>query len=412
VIRRVLLAPVALRTWREVGYCATGAVLAVPAFALALLGVVGCVLSPLTVGLPPLAGALLLARLTVRYFRVPATWFLGWTWPDPPPLPGQTRLFARADAVLRDSTGWRALAYCFIRLPFLAVGTYLGLILLAEGVVGVTNAVWEAEFDVKFSLPGGPWVLVAAGVVLLLVFPWYFRFIVWIDGRLVRVLLQPSPDRARIAALESSRAVLRADAAALLRRVERDLHDGTQARLVALGVALSRIRQRVTDPPAQAMISDARHAVVEALAELREIVRGMHPPALDAGLPTALETLAARSAVPVEVRVEVRDGTSPATESALYFGAAELLTNVARHAGATLARLDLCEDGDALRLAVSDNGQGGARADGTGGTGLAGLHRRAAALDGSLVVHSPPGGPTRIEMRLPKDGRPERNGAR
>jgi signal transduction histidine kinase len=205
--------------------------------------------------------------------------------------------------------------------------------------------------------------------------------------------------------------VLRADAAALLQRVERDLHDGTQARLVSLGVALSRMHQRVADPAVRAMITDSRQAVVEALAELREIVRGMHPPALEAGVATALETLAARSAVPVEVRVELRGRTSPATESALYFSAAELVTNVARHAGATLARLDLCEDGDALRLTVSDNGRGGARTDGTG-TGLAGLRRRAAALDGSLAVHSPPGGPTVVEMRLPKDGWTEGDVAR
>ena len=219
----------------------------------------------------------------------------------------------------------------------------------------------------------------------------------------VRALLEPSPDQARIAALESSRAALRADAAALLRRVERDLHDGTQARLVALGVALSRVQRRVTDPLTRAMVTDTRNAVVEALAEMREIVRGIHPPALDDGLPTALETLAARSAIPVDVHVRLGGRASPATESALYFSAAELLTNVARHSGATRARLDLCQDGNTLRLAVSDDGHGGARADGIG-TGLAGLARRAAALDGSLAVHSSPGGPTTVEITLPRDG--------
>jgi signal transduction histidine kinase len=402
MIRRVLLAPVAARTWRQIGYCATGLVLAVPAFAVALLGVVGCLLSPLMIGLPVLLGALLLARYTIWYFRVPASWFLGWTWPNPPAF-GQGRLFGRAEAVLRDGTGWRALAYCLIRLPLTLVATYVGLFLMVDGFLAATNPLWRVTVGMRFAFWGGGWVIAAMGVAGLLGFPWYFRLIVWLDGWLVRALLQPSSVRARIAALEASREALRADAATLLRRVERDLHDGTQARLVALGIALSRMRQRVTDPPVQAMIIDARHAVVEALAELREIVRGMHPPALDAGLPTALETLAARSAVPVEVRVELRGVASPATESALYFSAAELLTNVTRHAGATLARLDLCEDGDALRLTVSDDGHGGARADGTG-TGLAGLRRRAAALDGSLVVHSPPGGPTRVEMRLPKDG--------
>lgn len=402
MIRRMLLAPVATRTWCEVGYFATGTLMAIPTFLLALLGMASCVLSLLTVGLPVLVGTLRLARPTVGYFRVPARRFLSWTWPDPPPLPDRGRPTAQAAAVLRDGAAWRALGYCFIHLPMTAAVTYVGVTAVVAGIASVTFPVWWWLAPLGHSF-AGTWLQAAGGVPLLLLFPWYFRLMVRLDRWLVRALLEPSPDQARIAALESSRAALRADAAAVLRRVERDLHDGTQARLVALGVVLSRVQRRVTDPPARAMVTDARHAVVEALAELREIVRGIHPPALDAGLPTALETLAARSAIPVEVHVRLCGRASPATESALYFSAAELLTNVARHAGATRARLDLCQDDDILRLAVSDDGRGGARADGIG-TGLAGLGRRAAAMDGSLAVHSPPGGPTTVEVRLPRDG--------
>src|SRR5262249_28662443 len=158
--------------------------------------------------------------------------------------------------------------------------------------------------------------------------------------------------------------------------------------------------RRASDPQLAAMVADAQQAIVEALSELRDIVRGIHPPALDAGLPTALETLAARSAVPVVLDVHLRGRASPVTEIALYFSAADLLTNVARHAHASRIRLALREDAGALRLRVTDNGHGGARLD-TTGTGLAGLARRAAALDGSLQVDSPPGGPTTITVELP-----------
>jgi signal transduction histidine kinase len=396
---RILRAPVAARTWREVGYAVTGTVLAAPVFLLALLGIVFSVLSLLTVGLPFLVGVLFLARLTVRYFRGPARLFLGWTWPSPPPVRGGDGPVRWGSAVLRDGTGWRALAYGFARLPLMAAATYLGGLLIVAGAASVTDPAWWQAFPEDHTW-GGAWLLAAQGLAALLVFPWYFRLIVWLDRLLVRALLEPNPDQARIAALEANRAALRADADALLRRVERDLHDGTQGRLVALGVALSRIEHRAADPQLRTMVADARRSVVEALSELRDIVRGMHPPALDAGLPTALETLAARSAVPVEVRVDLPHRPPPATESALYFSAAELLANVARHAGASQARLELCAAGSALLLAVADDGHGGAVLTGAG-SGLRGLAQRVAAVDGSLRVDSPPGGPTTVTVELP-----------
>ncbi|MET8282719.1 sensor domain-containing protein [Micromonospora sp. NPDC005174] len=400
VVNAVLRAPTAARTWREVGYTLTGTVLAVPTFAIALLGLVFSALSLLTIGLPLLTGVLVLARLTVRYFRGPARLFLGWSWPNPPPLrprgPGPVRWTA---AVLTDASGWKALAYCFARLPLMAAATYLGGAIIVGGLVGVTYPVWMHRFP-QDPPWGGTWGLVAQGLVALLVFPWYFRLIVSLDRWLVRALLEPGPERVRIAALEASRAALRADAAALLRRVERDLHDGPQARLVALGVALSRIERRAGEPELKAMVTQARGAVVEALAELRDIVRGIHPPALDAGLSTAIETLAARSAVPVDVRVDLPQRPTPDLESALYFSAAELLTNVAKHAGASRVRLDLRAQGGILRLTVTDDGRGGARS-GSRGTGLAGLIRRAESLDGALRLDSPPGGPTTIIVELP-----------
>ncbi|WP_433457673.1 sensor histidine kinase [Micromonospora sp. CA-248212] len=400
VVGVVLRAPTTARTWREVGYTVTGTVLAVPTFAIALLGLVFSALSLLTIGLPLLTGVLLLARLTVRYFRGPARLFLGWSWPNPPPVGRRgTGPVRWARAVLTDASGWKALAYCFARLPLMAAGAYLGGALVVGGLVGVTYPVWVHRFP-QDPPWGGSWALAAQGLAALLVFPWYFRLIVSLDRWLVRALLEPGPERVRIAALEASRAALRADAAALLRRVERDLHDGTQARLVALGVGLSRIEGRAGEPELKAMVAQARGAVVETLTELRDIVRGIHPPALDTGLSTAIETLAARSAVPVEVHVDLPERPTPDLESALYFSAAELLTNVAKHAGASRIRLDLRAQNGVLRLTVSDDGRGGARSGGRG-TGLSGLIRRAESLDGALWLDSPPGGPTTITVELP-----------
>jgi signal transduction histidine kinase len=232
---------------------------------------------------------------------------------------------------------------------------------------------------------------VAVGVI-----PWFVRCMVWLDKLLAYGLLQPSRDRQRIAQLEAGRAALQSDAAALLRRVERDLHDGTQARLVALGVTMSRLEKRIPDPATRDLLASARAGVTEALAELRDIVRGMHPPALDDGLEVALSTLVARSAVPVQLSVTLSARPPEALSSAVYFTVAELLTNIARHSGASRAWVSLIEEDGWLRLSVRDDGRGGAGL--SSGTGLPGLSRRAAALDGSLTVDSPAGGPTVVTV--------------
>ena len=405
MIRRILQAPVAGRTWRELAYVVVSLLPAIPAFVLALIGAVASALSLLTVGLPILVGVLALARSTGRAFRGPAR-IVGWAWPAPPPVRGRTPL-RWGRAMLRDGAGWRALLYCFVKLPVTALAAYIGIVSLASGVVFATYPLWWFVTPTGFGQIDDPgwgwtWVYVLQAVGVLLVWPWFLRLLVSLDRVVVRALLEPSPDRARIAELQASRAVLAADAATVLRRLERDLHDGTQARLVSLGVTLGRIGRRVDDPEVRALVSGAQETVTDALVELRDIVRGIHPPALDAGLRTAVTTLAARSAVPVEAAVELAREPPQATASTLYFSVAELLTNVARHAGATRARLRLAEDERAFLLEVADDGRGGATLDG-GGTGLAGLARRAAALDGALRVDSPPGGPTAVTMMLPKE---------
>lgn len=400
----VLRAPFQARTWREFGYVLTGVLVATPTFVLAVLGLVASALSVLTVGLPLLVAVLALARRTGRYFRGPARAWLGWEWPVPvPPATGGGPL-RRARAVLGDPAGWRALAYCFAKFPIDLVAAYGAVIAVVVTPIGLTAPLWRLASPTLWGLWeahswGRGWWLFLQAAAVLLVLPWFLRLWVALDRLLAHALLAPTRQSRRIAELEAGRAALQQDAAALLRRVERDLHDGTQARLVTLGVTLSRIESRSTDPALRELIAAARGTVTDALAELRDIVRGMHPPALDDGLEVALSTLAARSAVPADVAVSLAARPPDATASALYFAVAELLTNVARHAVATRVRIDLRTEGDRLRLAVTDDGRGGAQ---TGaGSGLAGLARRAAALDGTLAVDSPPGGPTTVIITLP-----------
>ncbi|GAA3397154.1 sensor histidine kinase [Cryptosporangium minutisporangium] len=406
MIRRLLLAPVERRTWREVRYVLVGLCFALPVFPLAVVGVVGAVYSLMTIGLPFLVVALLLLRRTVVWFRPPARWFLDLDWPSPPPRPTSGGALRFVESVLRDGTAWRALAYAVVKLPLMFAATYLGVGAALLGVLAVTYPAWWFLVPLDRTW-GGTWLFVLEGVGILLVFPWVLRLLVGLDRILIRALLAPTPDRLRIAALEASQAALRADAAAILRRVERNLHDGTQARLVTLGVTLSRIEARADDT-VRPLVEDAQESVVDALTELRDIVRGLHPPALDDGLPVAIETLAGRGAVPVDVHVDLAGRPPDVIASALYFTVAELLTNVSKHAGATRARVDLRAENGSLRLVVTDDGRGGARlatsVDGTEpGTGLAGLRRRAAALDGEFSIDSPVGGPTTVTMTLPQE---------
>jgi signal transduction histidine kinase len=410
VAAAVLRAPAAARTWREFGYALASAVLAVPAFALPPLALAAGALSLVTVGLPVLCLVLFAARGTIRYFRWPARALLDWDWPPPAPLrrPGAV---AWCRAVLGEGRAWRALAYCLVKLPLAAATAYFVVLAAAGGLFCLTCPIWWFVSPTGFGLldVGGyhdAWLVATGGAIVLLVFPWLQRFLVWLDRLLVTALLAPSTAERRIARLESSRAVLTADAATTLRRVERELHDGTQARLVSLGVTLSRIEQRVdrlAGDTAQldTLLGSARDTITEALGELRDIVRRIHPPALDDGLPTALTTLAARSGLPVEVTIDLREPPSDAIATTVYFTAAELLTNAARHAGAARVRLGLTEDDQWLRLVVTDNGPGGAAPNDTG-TGLAGLARRARALDGRFDVVSPAGGPTTVTMALPR----------
>ena len=212
----------------------------------------------------------------------------------------------------------------------------------------------------------------------------------------------------RVAELEFTRATAVDDSAATLRRVERDLHDGTQARLVTMAMALGRVEDKLArGEDVSDLVSTAHGTAKDALAELRDVVRGIHPPALDLGLEPALQTLSSRSSIPVVLTAHLERRPSPSIETIAYFSAAELLTNVAKHAHASTAWVSVRTETDRLVLAVRDNGIGGAVVG--GGSGLSGLIGRASTVDGELTVRSPAGGPTVVTLVLPLT---EKGGAR
>jgi signal transduction histidine kinase len=205
----------------------------------------------------------------------------------------------------------------------------------------------------------------------------------------------------RVDVLETTRAGAVDAQGEELRRIERDLHDGAQARLVALAMNLGMAEQKLaTDPEgAQQLVTEARLGLADALRELRDLARGIHPPVLtDRGLGAALASLADRSALPVTVDAELHERLAPNVETAAYFVAAEAVTNAAKHSGATHVDVRVRRAGDVLELEVADDGAGGADPD---GGGLTGLRRRVEALDGRLAVTSPPGGPTTVRAELP-----------
>ena len=217
--------------------------------------------------------------------------------------------------------------------------------------------------------------------------------------------LAPGPSataESRIARLESIRADLTHTQAAELERIERSLHDGAQARIVALGMHLNAAEGLIdTDPVrAKAIIREARGSTVIALDQLRTLVRGINPPVLvERGLVDAVRALAIDAPLDVDVRSALAQRPKQPIEAALYFSIAELLTNVAKHSGATHARVELSHAPGELRAVISDDGMGGATA--SAGSGLEGISRRLTAFEGQIDIDSPTGGPTRVTLTLP-----------
>jgi signal transduction histidine kinase len=327
-------------------------------------------------------------------------------------------------ATLRDGPGWRATAYLLVKLPVTVAELY-AVFLAGAGLANLTYPFWWPLFrnhppGVRLGPVGaltpfgvlpvatfpGTFAAFAAGAAMVLASPWLARAATGADRWLIRSMLGPGRLAQRVADLEQARALAVDDSAAMLRRLERDLHDGAQVRLATLAMNLGMAKEKLGDegevPDAAAVreLLDAAHrGAKDALAELRSLARGIHPAALDNGLADALATLAAGSPIPVDLQVNVPVRPTAAIETIAYFCAAELLANAAKHSAASRIGIQVIGHADTLLLEVGDDGTGGA--DPAPGSGLAGLAQRVAVVDGRLRITSPPGGPTRVTAELP-----------
>ncbi|MDQ0378920.1 sensor histidine kinase [Amycolatopsis thermophila] len=345
--------------------------------------------------------------------RLRAALVLGRPVESPYSAPLRGNPWSRGRALVREPATWRDLAWLVLLFPAGLAGGLagvlvglvdLGTILAPVWLWAVPNPYLPPVVDWLFNTTGGRFVLTVIGLLLAPAVWWLVTTAARLQATAAAALLEPGP-RQRLARRARELAVTRrrvVDAqAAELRRIERDLHDGAQARIVAAGMtlALAERKLRQTGQTAGADIGTARRQLDEALAELRRLVRGIHPPILtDRGLTAALAALAGDAPLPVEVRASELGDLPPAVESAAYFVAAEGLANAVKHAAAAACTITIERGGDTLSVAVHDDGRGGADAT---GSGLDGLRRRVEALDGTLSVTSPAGGPTTVRAELP-----------
>jgi len=303
-----------------------------------------------------------------------------------------------------DPGTWRTRAYFAIKAPLAGAGLAVVAGLWLGGLYFLTFPAWRALGVPSPSLAVS-FLLIPAGAAMLLAAPWLVHVTTEPDLWLIRTLLGPSSPADRIRALEESRARVVDDSAARLRGIERDLHDGTQAQLVALAMKLGLAQEKLhgAAPVDLAritqLVDDAHRRAVEAIADVRTLARGIHPAMLDNGLTDALATLAARSAQPVELVTDIPERPSAAIETIAYYSASELLANVAKHSGARHATLEAVHVPGLLRIRVTDDGRGGASP--VPGGGLVGLAERVRTVDGRIHIDSPAGGPTAVTVELP-----------
>jgi signal transduction histidine kinase len=411
-----LLRPVfAARTWKETAYLLLDLPVAIVGFTtMVTLFATGLGLLVTLIGIPILAGALVLARLGGRGERARARLLLDLDLPEPPPRAAGATFLRQLFAPFRDLSAWRAAAYFgFVTLP-LGIFTFVTTTVIWSVSLGLlTLPIWA------WSLPGnGPqlgdhyywnqsWQLILAvliGATLTVLAPWLIRGLAWLARLAVRAFLGTSRHalERRVVELRDTRARSVDAAVEERRRIERDLHDGAQQRLVAVGMDLGLALEKFEDDPesARKLVDDAHREAQRAIGELRSLVRGMHPAILeDRGLDAALSALAARTPFPVRLHVDVPTRPPASIEANAYFIVAESLVNATRHSHASFAEVDVTMRDGAVRIEIVDDGVGGADLD--RGTGLQGLADRAAAVDGTFDVVSPPGGGTRIVAELP-----------
>ncbi|MGW1031985.1 sensor histidine kinase [Streptomyces antibioticus] len=380
-------------------------VFAVTGIPLSLLGMayilavlyVGGLLSLTVIGLPVLAtglwGARHLGRAHARLMRT----LLGEDIDPPAPPAVAPGVLPWIRSNLSDVTAWRSVLYLMLRLPLDLIAF---VVTIALPAFGVWSIVWAAF--------GGPelWPAAAAvlgGIIVLAFAPSAARTMLRLHRLLGRKLLGPSSSQLRVRTLERARTVAFTEGTRDLRQVERDLHDGTQAQLVAIAMTLSLATDTLDAESSTGrtgmLIARARTQTDTAIAELRRLIDGISPAALDRGLADALPQLTAQAGVPVALNAEMPQRPDPVIERVAYFCVAELLTNISKHSGATKASVDARVVGKVLRIQVQDDGSGGARIG--AGSGLSGLRERLTAVDGTFTLHSPPTGSTTVVLEMP-----------
>jgi signal transduction histidine kinase len=337
---------------------------------------VGIGLSITLVGIPIVAVSLVVARQIAAVGRPLARWGFQAKIATPPPLVHGPGLLGWLSAVLLDAVSWRSVLYLVVMLPIGLVSAVVTVVLALASVLSP--------------------ILIAA--------PWVVRGLAAANRWLAERLLAPVTLSERVRRLQDRRRQVVESAADERRRIERDLHDGAQARLVALAMDLGMAKEKLaggSDPErAATLVASAHDEVKRALSELRDLTRGIHPAVLtDRGLDAALSAVAARCTVPVVVSVEIPQRPWQATEQIAYYCASELLVNVSRHSNASAAAVTARRVGDLLLLDVRDDGVGGA--DPARGTGLRGLAERVESAGGRFAIDSPAGGPTVVTVELP-----------
>ncbi|MGZ2360839.1 histidine kinase [Streptomyces sp. 372A] len=327
---------------------------------------------------------------------------------------GFTGQVERTTLMLKDPATWRDMRWMLIDMTAGYTVAILAAALMVYPVEGFVLAagLWRVFTDDRYWYAFVPVDSQATGLMAAALGVAVFAAGVLLSERLLRAhfvlarsVLAPTQEQElalRIDRLTETRHEAVDTAASELRRIERDLHDGAQARLVAMGMNLGTVEALIEKDPAQAkqLLAMARESSAEALTELRDLVRGIHPPVLaERGLGDAVKALALRLPVPCDVAVELGGRAEAPVESAAYFAISEALTNAAKHSGADRIWVDLRHSDGSLRFTVTDNGKGGASVG--AGSGLSGIERRLGTFDGVMAVSSPAGGPTMVTMEIP-----------
>ncbi|MFI9364661.1 histidine kinase [Kitasatospora sp. NPDC053057] len=395
LVRSLRRPPWSAEAWRDTRFIAAGIPMAVP---------VWLAVTESSLLFPVLAVVLTCTRPLTAAQRGRLHALYGVEVPPPRPGDSPSRLLGRLRLVLT----WRQAVYHLAVGPLLALGALAVVYVWGAALVLATVFGWSWLMPPTSGLRGEWPVLLgltAGGLALAVAAPWLAGLSAWLEVRAARQLL--GPNRAeqleqRVEEIAESRAGLVDAVDAERRRIERDLHDGAQQRLTSLAMNLGLARRTLKDVPPEVMqvIVEAHEEAQAAIDELRDLVRGLHPAVLeDRGLDAALSGIAARAPLPVRLDVELSGQIAPTVEAVAYFTVSEALTNVAKHARAEQVDVSVRTVGDRLRLIISDDGVGGA--DPSRGTGLTGLRKRAASVDGTLSVLSPLGGPTTITVELP-----------